>query len=71
LAGLVALRRGHMEKALHLLERSLEACRDKQLTVWQPITSSLLGLTRARVGRPEDGLLRSWKTACASPRSWA
>jgi predicted ATPase/class 3 adenylate cyclase len=56
LAGLVALRRGHMEKALHLLERSLEACRDKQLTVWQPIPSSLLGLTRARVGRPEDGL---------------
>jgi class 3 adenylate cyclase/tetratricopeptide (TPR) repeat protein len=56
LAGLVALRRGHMEKALHLLERSLEACREKQLTVWQPIPSSLLGLTRARVGRPEDGL---------------
>jgi len=56
LAGLVALRRGHMEKALHLLERSLEACHDKQLTVWRPIPSSLLGLTRARVGRPEDGL---------------
>ncbi len=56
LAGLVALRRGHMEKALHLLERSLEACLDKQLTVWRPLPSSLLGLTRARVGRPEDGL---------------
>ncbi|HET6365788.1 MAG TPA: AAA family ATPase [Pseudomonadales bacterium] len=56
LAGLVALRRGHMEKALYLLERSLEACRDKQLTVWRPIPSSLLGLTRARLGRPEDAL---------------
>jgi class 3 adenylate cyclase/tetratricopeptide (TPR) repeat protein len=56
LGGLVALRRGHMDKALYLLERSLEACRDKQLTVWQPIPSSLLGLTRARVGRPEDAL---------------
>jgi tetratricopeptide (TPR) repeat protein len=56
LGGLVALRRGHMEKALHLLERSLEACVDKQLTVWRPLPSSLLGLTRARVGRPEDGI---------------
>jgi tetratricopeptide (TPR) repeat protein len=56
LGGLVALRRGHMEKALYLLERSLEACRDKQLTVWRPIPSSLLGLTRARLGRPEDAL---------------
>jgi tetratricopeptide (TPR) repeat protein len=45
-----------MEKALHLLERSLEACVDKQLTVWRPLPSSLLGLTRARVGRPEDGI---------------
>jgi class 3 adenylate cyclase/tetratricopeptide (TPR) repeat protein len=56
LGGLVALRRGHMDKAQHLLERSLEACRDKQLTVWRPIPSTLLGLTRARLGRPEDGL---------------
>ena len=56
LAGLVALRRGHMDKALHLLERSLDACREKQLTVWRPLPSSLLGLTRARVGRAEDGL---------------
>jgi class 3 adenylate cyclase/tetratricopeptide (TPR) repeat protein len=56
LSGLVALRRGHMDKALHLLERSLEACREKQLTVWLPLPSTLLGLTRARVGRPEDGL---------------
>ena len=32
------------------------ACLDKQLTVWRPLPSSLLGLTRARVGRPEDAL---------------
>ena len=56
LGGLVALRRGHMEKAHYLLERSLEACRDGQLTVWRPLPSSLLGLTRARLGRPEDAL---------------
>ena len=56
MGGLVALRRGHMDQAQHLLERSLEACREKQITVWRPIPSTLLGLTRARLGRPEDGL---------------
>ncbi|HEV8675909.1 MAG TPA: AAA family ATPase, partial [Methylomirabilota bacterium] len=36
LAGLVAARRGHLEAAVSPLERSLEACRDKHLPVWQP-----------------------------------
>ena len=56
LGGLVALQRGHLDRALHLLEKSLETCRSKQLTVWQPIPSSLLGLTQVLLGRPEEGL---------------
>ncbi|MEK7839518.1 MAG: hypothetical protein AAB328_16240, partial [candidate division NC10 bacterium] len=56
LGGLVALQRGQLDRALHLLEKSLETCRSKQLTVWQPIPSSLLGLTQVLLGRPEEGL---------------
>jgi len=56
LGGLVALQRGHLDRALHLLEKSLETCRSKQLTVWQPIPSSLLGLTQVLLGRHDEGL---------------
>ena len=70
LAGLVWMRRGQLDRALTLLERSLDACRDKQLTVWRPIPSSLLGLTRVRLGRADERC-RCWKTACGSPRSSA
>src|SRR5262249_48366958 len=31
-------------------------CRDKHLPVWQPIPSSILGLTLTRLGRVEEGL---------------
>ncbi|HEV8306320.1 MAG TPA: adenylate/guanylate cyclase domain-containing protein [Methylomirabilota bacterium] len=56
LAGLLWVRRGYFEAAVPPLERSLEACREKHLTVWQPIPSSLLGLTLTRLGRAADGL---------------
>ncbi|HET7874555.1 MAG TPA: AAA family ATPase, partial [Methylomirabilota bacterium] len=56
LAGLVWLRRGQLERALPLLEKSLEACREKNLDVWRPIPSSLLGHVLVRLGRVEDGL---------------
>jgi class 3 adenylate cyclase/tetratricopeptide (TPR) repeat protein len=51
LAGLVWLRRGHLDRALGLLQPSLEACREKHLDVWRPLPSSLLGLGLALSGR--------------------
>jgi len=54
--GLVWLRRGHLERARLPLEESLAMCRDKQLTVWQPIPSSMLGLTFVQLGRVREGL---------------
>src|SRR5262249_48242442 len=56
LAGLVWTRRGHLEEAVHPLERSLDTCREKNLAVWQPIPSSVLGLTLVLLGRVEEGL---------------
>jgi class 3 adenylate cyclase/tetratricopeptide (TPR) repeat protein len=56
LAGLVWLRRGHLDRALPLLQKSLDACREKNLDVWRPIPSSLLGLTCVLLGRLEEGL---------------
>ena len=56
MAGLVALRRGHLARAVLPLERSVEACRRKRLTLWQPIPSSLLGLTFVRLGHVGEGL---------------
>ena len=56
LGGLVALQRGHLDRARHLLEKSLETCQSAQLTVWQPIPSSLLGLTQVLLGRHDEGL---------------
>ncbi len=38
------------------LERGLEACRRKHLTVWLPIPLSLLGLTFVRMGHVHEGL---------------
>jgi len=38
------------------LERSVETCRRKRLTLWQPIPSSLLGLTFVRLGHIGEGL---------------
>ncbi|MBI1958496.1 MAG: AAA family ATPase, partial [Candidatus Rokubacteria bacterium] len=56
LGGLVALTRGHLDRALHLLEKSLDTCQSAELTVWQPIPSSLLGLTEVLLGRHDEGL---------------
>src|SRR5574341_1096886 len=56
LAGLVWTRRGHLEEAMHPLERSLDTCREKNLAVWQPIPASVLGLTLVLLGRVEEGL---------------
>ena len=56
MAGLVALRRGHLDRAIVLLERSLEVCREKDLTVWRPLPSSLLGLAYVRLGRVDDAI---------------
>src|SRR5262249_8295071 len=56
LAGLVWLRRGQLDRALPLLQKSLDACREKNLDVWRPIPSSLLGLTCVYLGRMDEGL---------------
>jgi class 3 adenylate cyclase/tetratricopeptide (TPR) repeat protein len=56
LAGLVWLRRGHLDRALALLQPSLDACREKHLDVWRPIPSSLVGLTLALSGRLDQAL---------------
>jgi tetratricopeptide (TPR) repeat protein len=56
LGGLVALARGHLDRAREQLGRSLDLCRQKDLTVWRPIPSSLLGLALVHLGRSEEGL---------------
>ncbi len=56
LIGLVWIRRGRLARAVLPLERSLEACRRKHLTVWLPIPLSLLGLAFVRMGHVHEGL---------------
>ena len=56
MAGLVALRGGQLQRALLLLERSLDACRDKDLQVWRNLPSSLLGLAYVYSGRVDEGI---------------
>ena len=56
LIGLVWIRRGRLARAVLPLERSLEACRKKHLTVWLPIPLSLLGLAFVRMGHVHEGL---------------
>ncbi|HEU5321180.1 MAG TPA: hypothetical protein VFX28_10280, partial [Methylomirabilota bacterium] len=56
LAALVSVWRGHLTRALLPLERSLELCRRRQLTLWQPIAASLLGLAFARLGQAPEGV---------------
>jgi class 3 adenylate cyclase/tetratricopeptide (TPR) repeat protein len=56
LGGLVWLRQGVTERALEPLERSLQACRERELSVWEPIAASLLGLALARRGRKDEAL---------------
>jgi class 3 adenylate cyclase/tetratricopeptide (TPR) repeat protein len=56
LIGLVWIRRGRLARAVLPLERGLEACRKKHLTVWLPIPLSLLGLAFVRMGHVHEGL---------------
>ena len=56
LIGLVWIRRGRLARAVLPLERGLEACRRKHLTVWLPIPLSLLGLAFVRMGHLHEGL---------------
>src|SRR5262249_31994713 len=55
-AGPCWLQRGQLDRALQLLQRSLDTCREKNLDVWRPIPSSLLGSTLMLLGRGEEGL---------------
>jgi tetratricopeptide (TPR) repeat protein len=55
-AGLVAIRRGHAGRAVLPLQRSYEICRQRGLTVWHPVSCSLLGLALVRLGNDEEGL---------------
>src|SRR5262249_43229069 len=56
MTGLVALRSGDLTRAVLPLGKSLATSRRKNLTLWQPIPSSLLGLTLVRMGHVADGL---------------
>ena len=56
LIGLVWIRRGRLARAVLPLERGMEACRRKHLTVWLPIPLSLLGLAFVRMGHVVEGL---------------
>jgi class 3 adenylate cyclase/tetratricopeptide (TPR) repeat protein len=56
LIGLVWIRRGRLARAVLPLERGVEACRKKHLTVWLPIPLSLLGLAFVRMGHVHEGL---------------
>jgi class 3 adenylate cyclase/tetratricopeptide (TPR) repeat protein len=56
LIGLVWIRRGRLARAVLPLERGLETCRKKHLTVWLPIPLSLLGLAFVRMGHVHEGL---------------
>ncbi|HXG04441.1 MAG TPA: hypothetical protein VNO23_13625, partial [Candidatus Binatia bacterium] len=52
--GLVRLRQGLTEQALEPLGRSVQVCRARELTVWEPVAASLLGLALARLGRKDE-----------------
>src|SRR5262249_37907413 len=68
MAGVVAIRSGHLTRAIPPLWRSLEISRRKNLTIWEPIPSSLLGLALVRVGLVADGL-RFLEHSVASSRT--
>ena len=52
-AGLVAVRRGEVARAVLPLQRSFEICRNRGLTVWHPVSASLLGLALVRLGNEQ------------------
>src|SRR5438034_1304753 len=56
LAGAVWYTRGQLDRAMPTLARGLEICRDANLTVWQPIPTTLLGACLLALDRKDDGL---------------
>jgi class 3 adenylate cyclase/tetratricopeptide (TPR) repeat protein len=56
MTGFISMKRGYLARAVLPLERSFEACRRRNLTVWQPIPSSLLGTALVRLGHVTEGL---------------
>jgi tetratricopeptide (TPR) repeat protein len=56
ITGFISMKRGYLAWAVLPLERSFEACRRRNLTVWQPIPSSLLGTIFVRLGHVTEGL---------------
>jgi predicted ATPase/class 3 adenylate cyclase len=54
--GLVAVRRGDVSRAVLPLQRSFAICRNRGLSVWQPVSSSILGLALVRLGDTQHGL---------------
>ena len=54
--GLVSLRRGRPGRAVLPLQRAYEICAKRGLTVWEPVATSLLGLTLVRLANEQDGL---------------
>ena len=56
LTGLVWAAHGDAAHATEPLSRSLALCRERQLTIWQPIPSSLLGLCLVNLGRAAEGM---------------
>jgi len=56
LTGAVWYTRGQLDRAMPTLARGLEICRDANLTVWQPIPTTLLGACLLALDRKDDGL---------------
>ncbi|HZF04540.1 MAG TPA: tetratricopeptide repeat protein, partial [Patescibacteria group bacterium] len=56
LTGAVWSARGQVDRAVPTLARSLEICDQANLTVWQPIPATLLGLCLLRLDRKDDGI---------------
>ena len=56
MTGYISIKRGYLAWAVLPLERSFVACRRRNLTVWQPIPSSLLGTAFVRLGHVAEGL---------------
>jgi tetratricopeptide (TPR) repeat protein len=56
LGGLVWLRRGFPGRAVQPLQRSLQACKEAHLPLWQPVASSVLGLSLVMLDALDEGL---------------
>ncbi|MFQ5944967.1 MAG: adenylate/guanylate cyclase domain-containing protein [Anaerolineae bacterium] len=55
-AGLVWHAQGEVDRAVPLLEGSLDTCRKHQLIVWRPVPSAVLGQAYAALGQVDEGL---------------